>query len=100
MKIFCLVAALLLVAGPVVAGGVAEATDAFAGGLACDDLATAELEDCPLPVVVGSANSLFGGAASPLFAGGLAGGGAAVAVAAAVGAVLLISATSGVSSTN
>ena len=95
MKISCLVAAFLLAAGPVVAGGTAEALDSVAGGvpdaLACDDPATVELEDCTV-IVLGSANSLLGG--------GLAGGGAALAAAVAVGAVLLIASTSGVSSTN
>ena len=85
MKISCLVAALLLVAGPVVAGGLAEAVD-------CDDPATVALEDCPAPIVVGSN-------ASSLMLGGLAGGGAAAAAVAAL-AVLLIVGTSGTSGTN
>ena len=85
MKMSCLVAALLLAAGPVVAGGLPEAVD-------CDNPATVALEDCPAPIVVGSN-------ASSLMAGSLGGGGAAVAAVAAL-AVLLIAGTSGTSGTD
>lgn len=80
MKILSLVAALLLVAGPVVAGGSPVA-------IGCDDLATVELEDCPAPIVVGNGSSLF--------AGGLSGGAAA---AAAVAGLLVLGLAAGGSS--
>ena len=78
MKTLSLIAALLLSAGSVVAGGLPEALD-------CDDLATVELEDCPAPIVLGNGSSLL--------VGGLSGG--ALAALAAASLLVLVLATGG-----